>query len=225
MMSPWLILHSPEIKWESSEIIRWSEFCHQHCLKEIPRPLHRLPAAQVASTRVESPEASVIPTIPFDYRAFQDVFSKQAATQLPPHRAWDCAIDLLPGYKLPKGRVYSLSIPERKAMEEYIKEALNQGYIRPSSSPVASSFFFVGKKDGGLRPCIDYRALNSQTVKLPYPLPLVPAALEELRGAHPSDGAADGSYCALLSSVCTVFVCFSCFFVSQARSALPGMNC
>ncbi len=106
----------------------------------------------------------MIPTIPFDYRAFQDVFSKQAATQLPPHRAWDCAIDLLPGYKLPKGRVYSLSIPERKAMEEYIKEALNQGYIRPSSSPAASSFFFVGKKDGGLRPCIDYRALNSQTV-------------------------------------------------------------
>ncbi len=181
---PWLILHSPEIRWESSEIIRWSEFCHQHCLKEIPRPPHKLPAAQVASTRVESPEASVIPTIPFDYRAFQDVFSKQAATQLPPHRAWDCAIDLLPGYKLPKGRVYSLSIPERKAMEEYIKEALNQGYIRPSSSPAASSFFFVGKKDGGLRPCIDYRALNSQTVKLPYPLPLVPAALEELRGAR-----------------------------------------
>ncbi len=93
-------------------------------------------------------------------------------------------LPLLPGYKLPKGRVYSLSIPERKAMEEYIKEALNQGYIWPSSSPAASSFFFVGKKDGGLRPCIDYRALNSQTTKLPYPLPLVPAALEELRGAR-----------------------------------------
>ncbi len=42
----------------------------------------------------------------------------------------------------------------------------------------------MGKKDGGLRPCIDYRMLNSQTVKLPYPLPLVPAALEELRGAR-----------------------------------------
>ncbi len=35
-----------------------------------------------------------------------------------------------------------------------------------------------------MRPCIDYRALNSQTVKLPYPLPLVPAALEELHGAR-----------------------------------------
>ncbi len=67
-------------------------------------------------------------------------------------------------------------------MEDYIREALNQGFICPSSSPAASSFFFVGKKDGGLRPCIDYRALNSQTVKLPYQLPLIPATLEELCG-------------------------------------------
>ncbi len=103
--------------------------------------------------------------------------------RLPPHRPWDCAIDLLPGAKLPKGRVYPLSIPARKAMEDYIKEALQQGFIWPSTSPATSSFFFMGKKDGGLRICIDYRALNSQTVKLPYPLPLVPAALEELRGA------------------------------------------
>ncbi len=181
---PWLSTHSPEIRWETSEVICWSESCRQHCLKGIPRPLHQFPTTQVASTRVESPEPSSTPSIPSDYRAFQDVFSKQAATQLPPHRPWDCAIDLLPGYKLPKGRLYSLSIPEHKAMEENIQEALNQGYIRPSSSPAAASFFFVGKKDGGLRPCIDYRALNSQTVKLPYPLPLVPAALEELRGAR-----------------------------------------
>ncbi|KAK3542448.1 hypothetical protein QTP86_025890 [Hemibagrus guttatus] len=44
--------------------------------------------------------------------------------------------------------------------------------------------FFVGKKDGGLRPCIDYRGLNAITVPYPYPLPLVPAALEQLRGAR-----------------------------------------
>ncbi len=69
-------------------------------------------------------------------------------------------------------------------MEDYIQVALRQYFIQPSTSPAASSFFFVGKKDGGLRPCIDYRTLNSQTVKLPYPFPLVPAALEELRGAH-----------------------------------------
>ncbi len=39
------------------------------------------------------------------------------------------------------------------------------------------------KKDGGLRPCIDYRSLNDLTVKFRYPLPLVPAALEQLRTA------------------------------------------
>ncbi len=68
-------------------------------------------------------------------------------------------------------------------MEEYIEEALKQGYIIPSTSPAASSFFFVAKKDGGLRPCIDYRKLNLITIKYRYPLPLVPAALEQLRGA------------------------------------------
>ncbi len=40
------------------------------------------------------------------------------------------------------------------------------------------------KKDGGLRPCIDYRGLNENTVKFRYPLPLVPAALEQLRQAN-----------------------------------------
>ncbi|KAL0161376.1 hypothetical protein M9458_045101, partial [Cirrhinus mrigala] len=116
--------------------------------------------------------------------AYPDVFSKQAATQLPPHRPWDCAINLLPGAQLPKGKVYPLSIPERQAMEDYITEALNQGFIRPSTSPAASSFFFVGKKDGGLRPCIDYRQLNTQIIQQPYPLPSVPAALEELHGSQ-----------------------------------------
>ncbi len=39
------------------------------------------------------------------------------------------------------------------------------------------------KKDGGLRLCIDYRGLNDISVKLRYPLPLLPASLEQLRKA------------------------------------------
>jgi len=68
-------------------------------------------------------------------------------------------------------------------MRKCIKEALDQGYIRPSTFPAAASFFFVSKKDGRLRPCIDYRALNQVTVKFSYPLPLIPAALEQIREA------------------------------------------
>ncbi len=180
---PWLNQHSPEVRWDPCEITRWSEACFHNCLSPVSKPRKDTSQAQVCSTLVESLEPLVTPSIRSDYQAFQHVFSKQAATHLPPHRPWDFAIDLLPGAKLPKGRVYPLSIPERKAMEEYIQEALQQKLIRPSTSPTTSSLF-VGKKDGGLRPCIDYQALNSQTVKLPYPLPLVPAAFEELRGAR-----------------------------------------
>lgn len=67
-------------------------------------------------------------------------------------------------------------------MEKYIEEALSYGFIRPSTSPAAAGFFFVEKKDGG--PCIDYRGLNTVTVKYRYPLPLVPSALEQLREAR-----------------------------------------
>ncbi|KAK3512082.1 hypothetical protein QTP70_030361 [Hemibagrus guttatus] len=141
---------------------------------------HEVP---VHVTSVESPLEARSTAIPACYSRFSDVFCPREASKLPPHRPWDCAIDLIPGEPVPRGRIYSLSIPEEKAMEEYIKEALSQGNIRPSTSPAASSFFFVAKKDGGLRPCIDYRALNKITVKFRYPLPLVPSALEHLRGA------------------------------------------
>ncbi|KAL0196731.1 hypothetical protein M9458_005271, partial [Cirrhinus mrigala] len=177
---PWLQLHHPELSWDPCDITRWSEHCHTNCLVNLPTSV--IAPVFLSSTQIESPDPVSTPEIPAEYMAFQDVFSKQAATLLPPHRPWDCAIDLLPGAQLPKGRVYSLSIPERQAME-YIKEALQQGFIQPSTSPAASSFF-VGKKDGGLRPCIDYRQLNSQIIQQPYLLPLVPATLEELRGAQ-----------------------------------------
>ncbi|KAK3571043.1 hypothetical protein QTP86_001290 [Hemibagrus guttatus] len=118
------------------------------------------------------------------YTDFEGVFSQERASHLPEHQEWDCAIDLLPNTSLPKGRIYPLSLPESKAMEDYIEGALAAGHIRPSTSPAAAGFFFIEKKDGGLRPCIDYRGLNAITVRYPYPLPLVPAALEQLRGAR-----------------------------------------
>ncbi|KAL0160140.1 hypothetical protein M9458_043865, partial [Cirrhinus mrigala] len=124
--------------------------------------------------------SSVIPT---EYQDLIEAFSQTKATQLPPHRPGDCAIDLIPGSTPPKGRVYPLSQPESEAMNTYIQEELAKGFIRPSTSPASAGFFFVKKKDGGLRPCIDYRALNDITIKYRYPLPLVPPALEQLRTA------------------------------------------
>ncbi|KAG1930496.1 retrotransposable element [Pimephales promelas] len=174
---PWLEEHAPNVQWSTGEILQW--------VKKPSRPSSvSTSSVPLASTSVESPPVDNPLEIPTPYRAFQDVFNKQLATTLPPDRPWDCVIDLLPGAMLPHSKIYPLSIPEQKAMEKYIEEALQQGYIRPSTSPAASSFFFVGKKDGGLRPCIGYRILNQSTVKFRYPLPLVPASLEQIRDAQ-----------------------------------------
>ncbi|KAL0183658.1 hypothetical protein M9458_019354, partial [Cirrhinus mrigala] len=163
--APKWILHEPILSWGTGEILNASPTYHSN---------HHVTSNPIDKQSIE---------IPTEYSDFQDVFCPRTAAALPPHRPWDCAIDLLPDAQVPKGRIYPLSIPETKAMEEYIQEALAHGYIRPSTSPAASSFFFVAKKDGGLRPCIDYRALNKVTIPFKYPLPLVPAALEKLRGA------------------------------------------
>ncbi len=144
-----LTLHSPEVRWELSAITRWSEFWQQNCLTTVPKPRSSAIPAQLSSTLVESPEPAQVHTITIcTMRLSKDVFSKQAATRLPPHRPWDCAIDLLPGTKLPKGRVYPLSILECKAMDDYIQEARRQVFIQPSTSPAASSCCFVGRRMG-----------------------------------------------------------------------------
>ena len=68
-------------------------------------------------------------------------------------------------------------------MEKYLKESLAAGIIRTSSSPAGARFFFVSKKDGSLRPCIDYRGIKEITVKNRYPLPLMYTSFELLQGA------------------------------------------
>ncbi len=72
--------------------------------------------------------------VPSEYRDLKGVFSKSRAASLPPHRPYDCAIDLLPGTSPPKGKLYSLSAPEREAMEKYISDSLAAKIIRPSST-------------------------------------------------------------------------------------------
>lgn len=118
-----------------------------------------------------------------EYLDLKPVFSKSRATTLPPHRPYDCAIELLPGTSPPKGRLYSLTAPEMEAMNKYLNDALSAGIIRPSSSAAGAGFFFVEKKDKSLRPRIDYRGLNDITVKNHYPLPLISSAFENLQGA------------------------------------------
>lgn len=155
-------------------MVKWLAYSQVHCLK--------FPSIKLTSISIEIPETSVEVDIPAQYLEYAEVFSKAKAPSLPPHRPYECVIDLLPGSTPPRGHIYPLSEPEQKAIE-YIQGALRQVYIRSSTSTALVAFFFVEKKGGGLRPCIDYRGPNQISVKYPYPLPLVPAAVEQLQEA------------------------------------------
>lgn len=58
-----------------------------------------------------------------------------------------------------------------------------QGSVRPSTSPWASPIVLVRKKDGTVRPCVDYRRLNTVTKPDAFPLPRTDDCLDAMAGA------------------------------------------
>lgn len=123
-------------------------------------------------------------TISQGYHHISSVFSKQRASTLPPYHPYNCAIDLFPNAALPSSLLYSLSRPEWEAMERYLSESLAASFFCPSSSPAGAGFFFVKKKDGSLRPCMDYQGLNNIPSKNRYFLPFLDSAFAPLYRAR-----------------------------------------
>jgi hypothetical protein len=102
---------------------------------------------------------------------------------VPPDRGFEHIIELEGGAKPVITTPYRHSKKYKDEIEEAIKELLDMGHIRPSTSPFASSIVLVKKKDGTMRMCIDFRALNKKTIKNRYPIPRIDALLDELHGA------------------------------------------
>ena len=118
--------------------------------------------------------------LPPEYQDFGSVFDKKEASQLPPHRVIDHEISLEPGKQPPWKPLYSMSQNELEALRAFLKENLEKGFIRLSSSPARAPVLFVKKKDGTLRLCVDYRGLNEITIKNRYPLPLIEESLDRI---------------------------------------------
>jgi hypothetical protein len=112
---------------------------------------------------------------------FADVFAQP--TSLPPKRYCDHHIPLVPGAQPVHFRPYRYTYFQKMELEKIIEEMLKSSIIRPSSSPFASPARYVKKKDGTWRLFIDYRKLNSLTVKNKYPIPIIDDLLDELNGA------------------------------------------
>ena len=115
---------------------------------------------------------------------YRDVFPDTLPKGRPPKRDIVHEINTEPGVEPVNRPPYRLSPAEQDEMEEQVKDLLAQGFIRPSNSPYGAPILFVPKKDGRWRMCIDYRALNKQTIKDVFPLPRIDSLLERLGQAR-----------------------------------------
>lgn len=113
---PWMCLYDPQICCHNKEIAKWSQHCFHKCLP-VPCLILIFTSAECfnAHPNILSPEV---------YHDHSEVFSKTKASDLPLHRPYNCAIDLLPINTLPCNNTYPLSITEQRAIEEYVHETL-----------------------------------------------------------------------------------------------------
>ena len=137
-------------------------------------------------------ERQVLESVPSSFRKdlgnlikeYRDIFPEKLPKGVPPLREVQHHIEIELGSKPPYRPPYRLGPAEQDELEEQIKDLLAQGFIQPSCSPYGAPVLFVPKKDGRWRMCIDYRALNKQTIKDRYPLPRIDLLLDRLGQAR-----------------------------------------
>jgi len=192
---PWFKTANPEINWDIGRMhltidshqaqvwflrdntkadhclsfIHWSNFTKNDQLIVVRQPC--LSHIEVKN----SPEIEAL------LKEFRDAFPDELPG-LPPHREVTHSIDTGDAKPISQ-RSYQMSPKELEALKAHIDELLRLGFIRPSSSPWSSPVLFVKKKDGSLRLCVDYRALNAVTRRDTNPVPRVGELLDILGSA------------------------------------------
>lgn len=203
---PWLQQFDPEISFRQGRILSYPRDIRP---EDVPFPdasedfrmpfvpsLRFVSASQFVKDAKEAGGYEVIsprPTVPVDdqpeglpsqFAEFKDVFEPAEVRGLPPRRPFDHKIELLDkDAPLPYHGLRKNSPAELEALQAYLQRAEAVGEIVRSSSPVRSAVLFAKKKDGSLRVCIDYRAVNKLTKKNRTPLPLISELLDRLSRA------------------------------------------
>jgi hypothetical protein len=146
---------------------------------------HRVNSAQLSEAmgRQSSAESEVAAVRRRIVSAYRDVFPEELPPGLPPVRDLDHRIELIPGSTPPSRPTIRLSATEMDELKKQLAELVKAGFIQPSKSPFGAPILFVKKKDGTMRMCIDYRALNNITIKNAYPLPRIEELFDRLQGA------------------------------------------
>jgi transposase InsO family protein/predicted aspartyl protease len=123
--------------------------------------------------------------LPAEYHEFADVFKHKSEFTLPERKPGiDHAINLKPGMEPPYKRSFAMNPTQLAAVKKHVDDGIAMDIMEPSNSPCASPVLLVKKPGGGIRVCVDYRALNALTVKDRYPIPLIKETLERLSKAR-----------------------------------------
>ncbi|CAI7748474.1 unnamed protein product [Closterium sp. NIES-53] len=210
----WLATVSPQVDWRTREVkvlFGGRSVCLPVVQQQEEMTLQLISAKQfgkairgeeavflglITEVQPTSPEAA-IPTVSASHEdkeltwgveklleKFSGVFPKDLPAGLPPKRAADHRIELIPGSTPPVRPTYKMSAVELKELKKQLEELLAKEFIQPSSSPYASPVLFVRKKDGSLRMCVDYHGLNKITMKNWYPLPRIDELFEQVGEAR-----------------------------------------
>ena len=132
--------------------------------------------------RLDDGDLIMVLDVASEYASYTKVFSEELANRMPPHRKYDYEIPLREGAKIPNGITYKMTMEEEVALRKCLAEMLPSGKIRRPRSATAAPVLFVHKKNGSLRMCVDYRALNKLTTPNRYPLPRIDDLQEKVKG-------------------------------------------
>lgn len=114
-------------------------------------------------------------------KEFKEIFA--TPQQLPHQKSHDHHIPLKEDSKPVNSYPYRCPLAHREEIEKLTREMLEAGVIRTSTSPFSSPVLLVRKKDNTWRLVIDYRALNSITIKNKFLIPIIEELLAELKGS------------------------------------------
>jgi hypothetical protein len=142
------------------------------------------PTASVQLVQPVSPPGGEVPWVSELLSEYSDVFQDPLPAGLPPERSEGHSIPTKPGHPPPFWSMYRLSPLEYRELEKQLTKFLKDGILEVSQSPYGAPVLFVPKPNGqGLRLCVDYRALNSITVKNRCTIPCMDNMLDAASGS------------------------------------------